>query len=57
MPFGRMAQPSDTANLCAFLASEAGEHISGQIIYVDASQDRKPTQEFFSSAAEQRSGI
>ena len=57
MPFGRMAQPSDTANLCAFLASEAGEHISGQIIYVDASQDRKPTQEFFSAAAGQRSGI
>lgn len=57
MPFGRIAQPRDTANLCAFLASEAGGHISGQIIYVDASQDRKPTQEFFSSAAGQRSGI
>ena len=57
LPFGRIAQPRDTGNLCAFLASEAGEHISGQIIYVDGSQDRKPTQEFFSSAVEHRSGI
>ena len=57
LPLGRIAQPRDTGNLCAFLASEAGGHISGQVIYVDASQDRKPTQEFFSSAAEQRSGI
>ncbi len=56
LPLGRIAQPRDTGNLCAFLASEAGGHISGQVIYVDASQDRKPTQEFFSSAA-QRSGI
>lgn len=58
LPLGRIAQPEDTANLCAFLASEAGSHISGQVIYVDASQDRKTTQEFFSTAAsEQRSGI
>lgn len=56
LPLGRIAQPQDTGNLCAFLASEAGGHISGQVIYVDASQDRKPTQEFF-SAASQRSGI
>lgn len=56
LPLGRIAQPRDTGNLCAFLASEAGAHISGQVIYVDASQDRKPTQEFFSSAS-QRSGI
>ena len=56
LPLGRIAQPRDTGNLCAFLASEAGGHISGQVIYVDASQDRKPTQEFFSSAS-QRSGI
>ena len=56
LPLGRIAQPRDTGNLCAFLASEAGGHISGQVIYVDASQDRKPTQEFFASAS-QRSGI
>ena len=59
LPFGRIAHPRDTGNLCAFLASEEASHISGQVIYVDASQDRKTTQEFFSEAeaGEQRSGV
>ena len=34
-PFGRVGQPGDIANLCAFLVSEEGGYISGQVIYVD----------------------
>lgn len=35
MPFGRVCQPSDIGNLCAFLCSEKGGYISGHTIYVD----------------------
>ncbi len=35
MPFGRIGQPEDVGNLIAFLASEEGGWISGQVIYVD----------------------
>jgi NAD(P)-dependent dehydrogenase (short-subunit alcohol dehydrogenase family) len=35
-PFGRLAQPSDVGELCAFLVSESGSYISGQVIFVDA---------------------
>lgn len=35
MPFGRVCQPSDLGNLCAFLCSEEGGYISGHAIYVD----------------------
>ena len=34
MPFGRMMRPEDIGNLCTFLASEQGSHISGEVIYV-----------------------
>ncbi|MFC2031838.1 SDR family NAD(P)-dependent oxidoreductase [Chloroflexota bacterium] len=37
MPFGCTGQPEDIGNLIAFLASEAGGWISGQVIYVDGS--------------------
>ena len=35
MPFGRVCQPSDIGNLCAFLCSDKGSYISGHTIYVD----------------------
>lgn len=34
-PMNRMATPLDVAGVCAFLASEAADYITGQIIYVD----------------------
>ena len=34
-PFGRVGQPEDIGNLAAFLCSEEGSYISGQVIYVD----------------------
>ncbi len=33
-PFGRVGQPEDIGNLAAFLCSEEGSYISGQVIYV-----------------------
>lgn len=33
-PFGRVGQPEDIANLAAFLCSDEGSYISGQVIYV-----------------------
>lgn len=35
-PFNRVAQPYDIGNLCAFLVSEKGSYISGQVIFVNA---------------------
>ena len=35
MPFGRICQPADVGNLCAFLCSDEGGYISGHIIYLD----------------------
>ena len=35
-PFGRVAQTYDIANLCAFLVSEKGGYISGQVIFLNA---------------------
>ena len=35
MPFGRVCQPSDAGNLCAFLCSDEASYISGGIIYLD----------------------
>ena len=34
MPLGRMVRAEDIGNLCVFLASEEGSHISGEVIYV-----------------------
>ncbi|MEK7847303.1 MAG: SDR family oxidoreductase [Chloroflexota bacterium] len=35
MPFGRVCQPEDVGNLCAFLCSQKGEYLSGHIIHLD----------------------
>lgn len=35
VPFGRLAKPEEIANLCLFLASDASEYITGQVIGVD----------------------
>lgn len=35
MPFGRICQPSDVGNLCAFLCSDEASYISGSIISLD----------------------
>lgn len=42
MPFGRMIRPEDIGNLCAFLASEEGSHISGEVIYVRGGVGAEP---------------
>ena len=34
LPFGRVGQPYDIGNLVAFLVSEEGSYITGQVIYV-----------------------
>jgi 3-oxoacyl-[acyl-carrier protein] reductase len=35
---GRMGQPEDVANIVAFLSSELGKHITGEVIKVDGGQ-------------------
>ncbi len=35
IPMGRMGEPEDVAKLVAFLASEEGRYITGQVIHVD----------------------
>ena len=35
MPFGRVCQPADVGNLCAFLCSDEGGYISGYVIHID----------------------
>lgn len=35
IPFGRLAEPHEVANLCLFLASDQSKYITGQIIGID----------------------
>lgn len=35
IPFGRLAEPEEVAQLCLFLASDASSYITGQVIGVD----------------------
>jgi 3-oxoacyl-[acyl-carrier protein] reductase len=35
MPFGRLAQPTDIAEMVGYLVSERGSYITGQVIYVN----------------------
>lgn len=35
IPFGRLAEPEEVANLCLFLASDKSKYITGQIIGID----------------------
>lgn len=35
IPFGRLAEPAEVANLCLFLASDQSKYITGQIIGID----------------------
>lgn len=35
MPFGRVCQPADVANLALFLISEEGSYVQGQVIYLN----------------------
>ena len=42
-PFDRVCQPEDIANLAAYLCSDAGSYISGQVIYVDGGGFVRPT--------------
>ena len=38
IPLGRLAEPEDQAACCAYLASPAGRHVTGQAICVDGGQ-------------------
>ena len=42
MPLGRLVRSEDIGNLCTFLASEEGSHISGEVIYVRAAVGAEP---------------
>ena len=35
IPYGRIGEPEDVANLCAFLASDVSDYITGASIYID----------------------
>jgi glucose 1-dehydrogenase/3-oxoacyl-[acyl-carrier protein] reductase len=35
VPWGRMGEPADVARVVAFLASDAAEYVTGQLLYVD----------------------
>ena len=35
IPWGRVGEPADVANVAAFLVSEAAEYVTGQTIFVD----------------------
>lgn len=35
VPYGRIGQPEDVGNLCAFLASDRSDYITGASIYID----------------------
>lgn len=48
MPFGRMVRAEDVGNLCVFLSSEEGSHISGEVIYLRAAVGSEPQSYFLS---------
>ena len=48
MPLGRFVQPEDIGNLCTFLASPDGSHISGEVIYVRGAVGPEPPSHFLS---------
>mgnify|MGYP001396617716 CR=1 FL=1 len=43
LPYGRLIQPEDIGNLCAFLASDEASHISGEVIYVRGGVGAEPS--------------
>lgn len=38
MPFGRVCQPEDVGNLCAFLCSQEGGYVSGHVMFIDGGE-------------------
>ncbi len=52
MPFGRIIQPEDIGNLCAFLASPEASHISGEVIYVRGAVGAEPPSFYLSGPRE-----
>ena len=43
MPLGRFLQPEDIGNMCAYLASPEGGHMSGEVIYVRGGVGAEPS--------------
>ncbi|MGP2494428.1 SDR family oxidoreductase [Mesorhizobium sp. PUT5] len=43
LPMGRMGKPNEVANCVAFLASPAGDYITGETLFVDGGKQLAPT--------------
>lgn len=41
IPMGRMAKPAEIAEMCAYLASEAGAYVTGASLFIDGGMSKK----------------
>ena len=43
IPYGRIGQPEDVANLCCFLSSDVSDYITGSTVYIDGGMTLYPS--------------